>query len=151
MKFSLPLLFFALFPAHLLADDDYVLPGFIDSYLKQEVHQYRSPIKQVRMYELRGVNQDGESQQLYSSLKGVAIRSEQIGEVVKQIDPIKIPDGRYHTLSVKLDETYLVEQTNGHWLKHQFESDRGYITPRIRGMILVRDGEVIPLRVSASF
>jgi hypothetical protein len=99
----------------------------------------------VRVLELAAIGPSGDRVPLLADPQGYELPLAAIGRIGERVSGRGLQDGGYHTLTVKLADEYRLQQEDGSVTSRAFD-----VTPvemRIRGMLMVRNGEVEPLRM----
>lgn len=105
------------------------------------------PVVLVRILELSAIGPDGASRTLYRSEEGYATTLGGLGRIGSQISAAGLADGAYHTLTVRLHDSYQRIRPDGTRENGRFSEQGKPVQLRIRGMIKVEDGSATPLRM----
>jgi hypothetical protein len=101
----------------------------------------------VRILELHGTGPDGNSRLLYASQDGYTTTLDALGRVGSQVNAEGLQEGAYHTLYVRLHDSYQRIAPDGRMTAGSFSGQDKPTLLRVRGMIMVRDGRATPLRM----
>ncbi len=105
------------------------------------------PTVLVRVKVLEGTGPDLHEYRLFTDSHGFVTPINALGRVGYQVQGTKLAEGAYHTLFVQLADEYDVIQPNGTRTQRRFTDENKPTRLRIRGMIMVRDGQATPLRM----
>jgi hypothetical protein len=107
----------------------------------------QSPIALVQITRLTGTGPDGREHVLYEDKSGYATTLDALGRVGSQVSAGGLAEGGYHTLFVELADGYRLLQPNGKVHERRLSEFGQPRRIRIRGMVMVRNGQATPLRM----
>lgn len=105
------------------------------------------PVVLVRILELSAIGPNGVRRTLYRSEEGYTTTLDGLGRIGSQVSAAGLADGAYHTLSVRLHDSYQRIRPDGARESGRFSEQGKPVQLRIRGMIKVEDGSATPLRM----
>lgn len=130
------------------------LPAYSDSFTTStwfpEPHGRGAaarPTTLVRVLALESIGPDLEEHRLFSDPGGFITTLDALGRVGYQVNGAGLSEGAYHTLFVQLADEYEVIQTNGTRTQQRFTDENKPTRLRVRGMIMVSDGQATPMRM----
>lgn len=105
------------------------------------------PTVLVRVKELEGTGPDLREHRLFTDSDGFITTLDALGRVGYQVQGTALGEGAYHTLFVQLADEYEVINPDGAHTLRRFTDENKPTRLRVRGMIMVRDGQATPLRM----
>lgn len=105
------------------------------------------PVALVRIQALEGTGPDLREHRLFAAPEGFVTTLDALGRVGYQVSGAGLDEGGYHTLFVQLADEYERVQADGTRVMHRFSEENRPTRLRVRGMIMVRDGQATPLRM----
>ena len=118
-----------------------------DSPLQQPPAAVERSIVLVRVLALDGTGPDNREHRLFSDTQGFVTTLDALGRVGYQVGGKGLGEGGYHTLFAELADEYEHILPDGTRLLQRFSDDSKPRRIRVRGMIMVRDGQATPLRM----
>lgn len=100
----------------------------------------------VRVVELNAIGPDNRTHTLYSDDTGVLTSMKDLGRVTYQVRAGTLPEGAYHTLSVRLADDATALYSDGRKEARTLQAMALPGEQRIGGMLWVEGGNVSPLR-----
>lgn len=101
----------------------------------------------VRVLSLYGTGPDLREHHLFDYPQGFVTTLDALGRVGYQVEGGGLGEGGYHTLFVQLADEYELVRPDGTRTRGHFSKEDKPTRLRIRGMILVRNGDATPLRM----
>jgi hypothetical protein len=142
------LLFLALIPLSFLSwaahADSTTVPAATPAQSDQPANR---PITLVRVLSLEGTGPDLQEHRLFSDPAGFVTTLDALGRVGYQVGGAGLADGGYHTLFVQLADEYEMIRPDGSRELRCFSDENKTTRVRVRGMIMVRNGQATPLRM----
>ena len=100
----------------------------------------------VRVVELNAIGPDNRPYTLYRDATGMLTSLKDLGRVTYQVRAGTLPEGSYHTLSVRLADEAFALYGDGHQEPRTLQALSEPSEQRIGGMLWVEGGNVSPLR-----
>ncbi len=100
----------------------------------------------VRVVQLDAIGPDGKSYTLYRDAAGVLTTRRDLGRVTYMVKAGTLPEGAYHTLSVRLDDAAMAIYADGRQEPRPLKTQGLSAEQRISGMLWIEAGDVRSLR-----
>jgi hypothetical protein len=101
----------------------------------------------VRVTQLNAIGPDGQSYTLYRDDAGQLMPVKDLGRIAYYVKAGSLPEGGYHTLSVRLTGEATVIYSDGHQESRSLKAMSVPVERRISGMLWIEAGNVTPMRV----
>ena len=105
------------------------------------------PVVLVRVLALDGTGPDKREHRLFTDPQGFVTTLDAIGRVGYQVGAAGLGEGGYHTLFAELADEYQRVLPDGTQERRRFSAEGKATRVRVRGMVMVRNGEATPLRM----
>lgn len=105
------------------------------------------PVILVRVLSLEGTGPDQREHRLFHDPDGFVTTLDALGRVGYQVRGGELAEGGYHTLFVQLADEYKEVRADGTQTRHRFSDKDKPTRLRIRGMVMVKNGDATPLRM----
>lgn len=103
------------------------------------------PLRMVRILALSGTGPDNAEHTLYASRNGFATPLQEVGRIGYLVQGKGLADGHYHTLYVALADDFQEIYADGTVIEKRLSDTGKERHLRIRGMVLVADGQATPM------
>jgi hypothetical protein len=101
----------------------------------------------VRVTQLSAIGPGGQPYTLYQDDSGQLTPVQDLGRIASYVKAGTLPEGAYHTLSVRLADQATAIYRDGHQEPRSLKAMSAPVERRISGMLWVEAGNVTPMRV----